>query len=90
MSSDLSTRIRGVGPVYIAVERKPSERRVFSRAWIIEMAPPFRKGKGVRLRLRSRAFQIGVCRRHPEAEENLLSHIGWREAEASLDKIRQW
>jgi hypothetical protein len=75
----LSVRIRGLGPFYVATERNSTEPRHLSRAWITEMAPPYRKGHGWRLRLGRYAVQVGTCTKHPEMnDDHLLDHLGWR------------
>lgn len=38
---------------------------LLSRSWVVEIEPPFRSGKGFRVRLGSRAFHLGVCRPNP-------------------------
>jgi hypothetical protein len=82
MPSEFSVRIRGVGPIYVATETKCPVRAVVSRAWITEMAPPYRKGNGWRLRVGRFAVQVGTCTKHPEVSENILGtlieHVGWR------------
>ena len=55
------------------------------------MAPPYRKGKSVRVRLGHRAFQVGVCRRSPDVtEETLIEHVGWRRMDDTVEDIRSW
>lgn len=94
MTAKFSVHFRGVGPLYFATETKCSERAHLSRAWITEMAPPYRKGKGVRLRLGRYAVQVGICHKNDVDEtedvEGLLDHVGWRSLDTSVDEILLW
>lgn len=82
--------MRGLGPVYVATERRCPVRARLSRAWITEMAPPYRKGKGWRLRVGHLAVQVGVCRKNDVDEEHLIEHLGWRRLGEGVEDIRQW
>jgi hypothetical protein len=47
---------------------------VLSRSWAVETEPPFRAGRGVRLRLGSRAVHLGVAR--PTRDDDPLRVVG--------------
>lgn len=88
MARGLETRIRGVWRVYVAFEHHTYETRRLSRAFIIEMAPPFRVGKGLRLRLGDRAVQAGWCRKHRDSDP--LEQIGGRDLAHDPTEIGRW
>lgn len=84
-------RIKGVGPVYVGYEARTQEQKLVSWSWFRELTAPWRMGHGVRLRIRDRAFQVGVCRRNPLAEDpSALSQLGGRELEATPEQIGAW
>ena len=92
MTSSLSVRIRGVGPFYFATETRCTVRKHLSKAWITEMAPPYRKGNGVRLRISHYAVQFGTCRKTAinEDADELIEHVGWRKMPEKVDDISRW
>lgn len=69
------------GPLYWVIEYAAAGK-VLSRAWMAEIQPPFRAGGGLRIRLGSRAFQVGRCRK---SDRPLL-----RDVDASAEEIGQW
>jgi hypothetical protein len=81
MPSKFSVHIYGVGPLYVAVETKCAEQAHVSRAWIREVAEPYRTGHGWRVRLGHFAVQFGTCTKHPEVDEDepsFVEHLGMR------------
>lgn len=81
MPSKFSVRIYGVWRVYVAIETKCTVRKHISRAWITEVAEPYRTGHGWRVRLGHLALQCGICEKHPEireGDEAFLNHLNMR------------
>lgn len=61
---------------------------VLSRSWAVETEPPFRAGRGVRLRLGSRAVHVGVAR--PTREDDPLRVVGGTDVAATPEDIGKW
>jgi hypothetical protein len=60
MASRFSTRMYGVGRVYVAVETKCTVPKRVTRAWITEVGAPHRTGLGWRVRLGHYGSDEGV------------------------------
>jgi hypothetical protein len=75
--SKFSAKIRGVGPLYVAIETNCKVPAHLSRAWIKEVNEPYRTGHGYRVRLGHFAFQFGTCTRHPEADVSDDAHMAY-------------
>lgn len=75
------TKTYAAGPFYWSVEHG-AEGASVGRAWMAEMNTPYRMGKGVRVRIGSRAFQVGVCKKSPRA---LV-----RDVEFTAEDIGKW
>jgi hypothetical protein len=61
---------------------------LLSRSWVVEIEPPFRAGKGIRLRLGSRAFHLGVCR--PTPAETPMGLLGGGVVDTTPEDIGKW
>lgn len=61
---------------------------VLSRSWVVEIDPPFRSGKGFRVRLGSRAFHLGVCRPNPDGGP--MGLLGGSEVGTTPEDIGKW
>jgi hypothetical protein len=72
-------RLKSVGPVYVGYEGHCTEPNTFSKAFFRELAEPWRVGRGVRVRLGSKAVQVGRCRRSTEGDMSALKQLGGRE-----------
>jgi hypothetical protein len=81
MASRFSTRMYGVGRVYVAVETKCTVPKRITRAWITEVGAPHRTGLGWRVRLGHYAIQFGICEAHPEVahdDQAFMEHMQMR------------
>lgn len=87
-SRGLTTHIWGVGRLYVAWQPENPEDRILTKAWIIEMAPPYRVGHGLRLRFGRRSVQVGICRRFPESHP--LQQVGGRQLLNTSEQIGTW
>ena len=74
--------ICGAGPVYWASEYGAGGGTV-SLPWMREMEPPYRYGRAVRIKYRTRAIQVGICRKN---NNNDLR----RDLDTPIDDIREW
>ena len=54
------------GPLYWVTETG-AVGKIFGWAFFAEVQPPFRFGNGLRLRIGSRALQVGICRKAPRS-----------------------
>ena len=75
--------IKAAGPVYWAKEYG-AEGGTVSLPWMREMEPPYRYGRAVRIRVKQRAIQIGVCRKNPTGNDLR------RDLDTPVDDIREW
>lgn len=76
-----TVRMISFGPAYVAIETNCTEQAHVSRAWIREVAEPFRTGHGWRVRLGHFALQGGRCTKNPEVgqdTEALREHLFMR------------
>lgn len=76
-----TVRMISFGPAYVAIETNCTEQAHISRAWIREVAEPFRTGQGWRVRLGHFALQGGRCTKNPEVgqdTEALREHLFMR------------
>ena len=82
--------VRGFGPVYWGVEGDArNDPKVVSRAWLVEIEPPFRKSiVAMRVRWKDYALHLGLCTRVKEAKES-VDMIG-RNLDVAPDEIRTW
>jgi hypothetical protein len=83
--------VHGFGPLYWGEEDEPTDPKVFSLAWLVELDPPFRKSfgrSGIRIRIKDRAFHIGLCRRTPS--KDLVEQLGGRNLEHRPKQISLW
>lgn len=83
-------RTKTLGPLYIGYEAFTPQPRRLSRAWFRHVAPPWKEGRGIRLRLGMRAVQVGVCRRVKDAEPTALSQLGGYELASRPEEIGRW
>lgn len=72
-------RMKGALGVYVGWESLTMEPRVFSRAFFRELAEPWRVGGGLRIRLGTRAVQVGRYRINTEGDMSALKQLGGRE-----------
>lgn len=81
--------------VYVALESEASGAPL-SFAWLRETHSPYRVGRGVRIRIGTRALQIGLCRRLGSEKEVLQGSTFFRrsrpvlDVEAPPEEIRLW
>lgn len=84
-------QMKSLGPVYAGWENTTDEPRIVSKAWFHELAPPFRAGRGWRLRLgRYGALQVGRCWREEVAEEQIIGAVGGRNLQFDPTTIGAW
>jgi len=83
-------QMKSVGPVYVGMESLCREPKIVSRAWFKEMAPPWREGKGWRLRIGLTAFQVGICHKGVEEGATPLRQLGGYEMKATPQEIGAW
>lgn len=65
--SDDMKQVHGLGPVYFF--RAQCDSRRLQRGFIREIDPPYRRGKGLQVRVFGNVFGIGLCRRVRYANE---------------------
>jgi len=70
---------------------KPSDRLI-AKGFMHEISAPWRKGKGLQVRIKSQVFQIGFCRKHPhhKEDEGVLAAMGGRYMDVTAKDIREW
>lgn len=73
--------IKGKGNLYWAREYG-AEGKPLDIAWMAETAPPFRAGKAIRIRVKDKAFHIGLCRKNKKPFV--------REVEKTPEEIGKW
>jgi len=61
---------------------------VLSRSWAVETDHPFRAGRGVRLRLGSRAVHVGIAR--PTREDDPLRVVAGTDVAVTPEEIGKW
>lgn len=86
------SQIRGAGPVYWAITTNPARRWV-ELGFVREIDPPYRWGKGLRVKLGSeRTLDFGLCRRrkyeHPY--EAIQAAVDGRDVDTRPPEIGDW
>jgi hypothetical protein len=79
--------VHSLGPIYWGVERNPADRRVLTRAWLVEDQVPWRKSiAAFRIRVWRYAVHLGICRRlEPDSDER-----PWFPKYAPVTEISTW
>ena len=72
-------RMKGALGLYVGWEAYTDEPRVVSKTWFKELADPWRVGTGVRIRVGSKAVQVGRYRVNTEGDMSALKQLGGRE-----------
>jgi len=86
-------KVRSVGPVYwITRDFVDNRTRVICTGFMKEIDDPWRHGKGLQIRFKHKTFQIGFCKRtYPlDDTEGVLSAVGGRMLDVSVDEIESW
>ena len=86
-------KVQIVGSIYwITRDLIPTGTPLIARGEMRETAYPWRKGKGVQVRIPRRIFQIGVCSKGTEEDElaGLASAVGGRMMNTTTEEIRGW
>lgn len=85
------SQIRGAGPFYWSVTNNPARHWV-ERGFVREIDPPYRWGKGLRIKLGQRTFDFGLCRarkfEHPY--EAIEAAVEGRDTGAKPPDIGDW
>ena len=86
-------RVFPVGPLYfIRRDTGTYKDPVVCKGFMHEIAAPWRRGRGLQVRVRSQVFQVGLCKKHPDQKEDegVLSAIGGRYMDTEVKDIREW
>ena len=86
-------RVFPIGPVYFIRRDNGSKNTpVLCKAFMHEISNPWRRGKGIQVRIRSQVLQVGVCKKYPDQreDEGVLSAIGGRYMDTEVKDIREW
>ena len=86
-------RVRGFGFIYWIVRDFADVRTpVICTGFMREVDTPWRHGKGLQLRTRKHTLQFGLCRKtKPQDDvEGVLSAVGGRMLDISVDEIGSW
>ena len=83
-------QMKGFAHLYMGWEDHTEEPKVVSKAWFRELAPPYRNGKGVRIRFGHKALQFGTYRKNRDENPSALSQLGGRVIVATPEEIGKW
>jgi hypothetical protein len=86
-------RLFPVGPLYLIRRDNGSSKDPFiCIGFMHEVSHPWRRGKGIQVRIRSQVLQFGLCKKHPQQKEDegVLSAIGGRYMDTDVKDIRGW
>lgn len=88
-----NNRVFPVGPLYL-IRRDtgtPKDPRICT-GFMHEVSHPWRRGKGIQVRLGKQVIQVGFCRKYPnqQEDEGVLSAIGGRYMDTDVKDIRGW
>lgn len=90
---DTMNVLQAVGPVYwITRDNGTSDTPFISPGFMRETGEPWRTGNGLQVRLGKFVFQLGVCQKHPnkEEEEGLLFAMKGRDMKLKTEEIASW
>jgi hypothetical protein len=82
-----------LGPLYfIRRDNGTKGTPLICKAFMHEISHPWRRGKGIQVRIRSQVLQVGVCKKYPDQreDEGVLSAIGGRYMDTEVKDIREW
>lgn len=86
-------KVRAIGPLYWIARDFVDERTpVVCTGFMHETDHPWRRGKGLQIRFKNKTIQVGLCKRtYPLDEtEGVLSAVGGRMLDVSVDEIESW
>lgn len=82
--------LKGFAHLYIGWEAHTDEPKVVSKAWFRELAPPYRNGKGIRIRFGHKALQFGTYRKNRDENPSALSQLGGHVVVVTPEQIGKW
>lgn len=85
-------KVQAIGPVYwITRDYCVPSTPFICRGFMHEVDPPWRKGKGIQVRVGSRTFQVGLCRKHNHDEvDGVLAAMDGRFLDLEPKEIGNW
>jgi hypothetical protein len=86
-------RVFPIGPFYfIRRDNGSKSMPVLCKGFMNEISSPWRRGKGLQIRIRSQVLQVGLCKKYPDQreDEGVLSAIGGRYMDTEVKDIREW
>lgn len=88
---DTLNTLQGVGPIYWII-RDTHKGFSISKGFMREVNAPWRTGVGLQVGIGTRAFQLGVCRKHQHDTEvqGLLKALKGRELPHKPKELRLW
>lgn len=90
---DTLNKLQAVGPVYwITRDIVPKKTPIVTIGFMHEIDFPWRKGKGIQIRIPRRTFQLGVCHKGTDLDETTgtLSAVGGRFMDTPPTEIGEW
>jgi hypothetical protein len=90
---DTMNVVQGIGPVYwITRDNGMDNQPIICVGFMRETGEPWRTGKGLQVRIKQYVFQLGLCRRNPnkEEEEGLLFAMKGRALDTQAKDIASW
>lgn len=82
-----------LGPLYF-IRRDNGTKGMprICKAFMHEISSPWRRGKGIQVRIGTQVLQVGLCKKYPDQreDEGVLSAIGGRYMDTEVKDIREW
>lgn len=90
---DTLNKLQAVGPFYwITRDLVPPNTPLLSKGFMHETDFPWRHGKGIQIRIPHRTFQIGLCKKHKQLDdqEGVLAAVQGRFMDIPPTEIGEW
>ena len=86
-------KLQYLGPIYWITRDNTSLKAPFiSIGFMRQTSPPWKIGKGIQVKYKNYAFQLGFCRKstHIDETSGMLGALGGRYLDDGVDTIRKW
>ena len=65
---------------------------ILATGFMHQISPPWKRGKGIQVRIKTSVVQIGICKKHHHDGEDsgILAAVGGKYLDSKVEEIREW